>query len=282
MKKWGLLLIILTMLSLVYIESEQQEMPRHLPRFAVLSEQQSDAHKVPQPTRSASVSVRCETINKQHKHQIDDWLFDLQNNNQAEQWQAYLELLPQCLHEVADLYVQFKQALIDVDTHLNLQERVELLHALQRQFFTDEVIAVWFEGDNAWDMQALIRWQILSDASISESQKQQLIETHVSGLPKREQVLFHTSAQLHTLNANWQQKHYNELSAEFGDEAATRILEVQKQQNHWRQKLQSFMLQKQNILAELGDSQIAKEKVESLLKQTFTENEQKRVAVLVK
>ncbi|PHI37447.1 hypothetical protein CBQ28_08750 [Pseudoalteromonas sp. GCY] len=282
MKKWGLLLIILTMLSLVYIESEQQETPRHVPRFAVVSEQQSDVHKVPQPTRSASASVHCETINKQHKHQIDDWLFELQNHNQAERWQAYLELLPQCLHEVTGLYVQFKQALIDVDTHLNLLERVELLHALQRQFFTDEVIAVWFEDDNAWDTQALSRWQILSDASISESQKQQLIETHISGLPKREQVLFQTSAQLHTLNANWQQKHYNELSAEYGDKAATRILEVQKQQQHWQQKLQSFMLQKQNILAELGDSQIAKERVELLLKQTFTENEQKRVAVLVK
>ncbi|NSY33824.1 hypothetical protein DS891_09530 [Pseudoalteromonas sp. JC28] len=282
MKKWGLLLIILTMLSLVYIESEQQETPRHVPQFAELSELKNDAHKVPQPTRSASVSVHCETINKQHKHQIDDWLFELQNHNQAEQWEAYLELLPQCLHEVAGLYVQFKQALIDVDTHLNLLERVELLHALQRQFFTDEVIAVWFEDANAWDTQALSRWQILSDASISESQKQQLIETHISGLPKREQVLFQTSAQLHTLNANWQQKHYNELSAEYGDEAATRILEVQKQQQHWQQKLQSFMLQKQNILAELGDSQIAKERVELLLKQTFTENQQKRVAVLVK
>ncbi|MEJ6472852.1 lipase secretion chaperone [Pseudoalteromonas piscicida] len=281
MKKWGLLLIIMTVLLLAFIDNEQQETSRHVPQFVTFYKPQHDTQKVPQSAMGEPSSLHCEAINKQHKYQIDDWLFELQNNNQAEQWSAYLELLPQCLHEIAGHYAQFKQALIEVDVHLNLQERVELLHALQRQFFTDDVIAVWFEDSNSWDTHALTRWHILSDPAMSELQKQQLIEAHISELPKHEQLLFKTSAQLHALNANWQQQRYNELSAEYGDETATRILEVQKQQQRWQQKLKRFKLEKHRILVEFGESPTAKAHVEALLNQTFTENEQKRVAVLV-
>lgn len=279
MKKWSLLLIVFLSMLLIFT---QQQRSSHFPQLVTAPALKYEQSKVPQSINTVSVSAECKPFSKEDKYLIDDWLFALQNLQEVEQWADHLSLLPECLHQIAGRYVEFKQALGQVDEQLNLSERLEQLHALQRRFFTKEVIVLWFEEDNAWDRQTVNRWQILSDTRLSEAQKQQLIEANISQLSKSEQSLFRATAQLHDLHANLKQRSYNELSADFGDDVAMRVLEVTQQDLDWQQKLHTFQAQKQTILAEYGNTPAATEQIEALLIKSFTENERKRVAVLTK
>ncbi|CAM4301696.1 lipase chaperone family protein [Pseudoalteromonas byunsanensis] len=220
---------------------------------------------------------QCDAISKADKNTLDDWLLALQKNNQHQQWRSHLKQLDECLHDDVENYMAYKQALMEVDENLNILERHALLQSLQQRFFSSDQITLWFKEENAWNEQTIKRWQILSDKRLSNAQKEQLINQHISQLPEQEQRLIRNSTQLHELADSWQQQDYNQLSARFGDEAAERIVALQVEQANWQQKLVKFKQERSHILALELAPDAETQAIEHLKQIMFSENERKRL-----
>ena len=233
----------------------------------------------------ASVEVdnpdTCPAITLADKHTLDDWVLQLQQQQRTAQWQTQLSSLPQCLQPLAQRYLRYRQALTSVDDTLNLVERLELLTSLQRQFFSTQLIAVWFADENDWHQHALARWQILADQSQSDAQKAQLIATHISQLNEDDQAIVAKQQQLQRLAKEWQTMSYNELADKVGTAAATRLMQAQQQQQQWQSRVQAFVTQTAQIHAQYGDTTRAKQEIARLKRNDFSPNERKRLAVLV-
>ncbi|MCG7537095.1 lipase chaperone [Pseudoalteromonas sp. OOF1S-7] len=228
------------------------------------------------PTQTA----HCGAIVKAHKHQLDDWIFALQSEQLEQSWAQYTHRLTLCLQGLAHDYMNYKQALTKVENTLTVHERFEALQTLQGQYFSAEVIAAWFADENRWNAQTLERWQILSDQSLSEQARGELIDAHISQLPREERETIEATQTLITLKQSWQTMNYNQLSARYGDEAAERLMHAKNTQTRWAQRVADYKQQRDAILAHDSDS-TSQAKIAALEQTLFSVNEQKRLAVLL-
>ncbi|WP_052713277.1 lipase secretion chaperone [Pseudoalteromonas rubra] len=225
-------------------------------------------------------AAHCGAIVKAHKHQLDDWILALQSEQLEQNWAHYTHRLPLCLQALAHDYMNYKQALTEVENTLTVHERFEALQTLQGQHFSDEVIAAWFADENRWNAQTLERWQILSDQSLSEQARRELIDAHISQLPQEERETIVATQTLITLKQGWQTMDYNQLSAEYGDEAAARLMQTRKEQQQWRERVAQFKQRRAEIQA--GQSGGAQQSALAALRASmFTDTEQKRLAVVL-
>ncbi|WP_105170001.1 lipase chaperone family protein [Pseudoalteromonas sp. T1lg23B] len=283
MSKWSLATVVIGLcliFSYVCFFDNETLLSEHKHTIILHEAELNQAGKAP-PISSIKTQKQshqqCDAISKADKNTLDDWLLALQKNNQHEQWQLHLELLDSCLHDYVENYMAYKQALMEVDENLNIFERHALLQSIQQRFFSSHLIALWFGEENAWNEQTIRRWRILSDKQLSHTQKQQLIEQHISQLPEREQRLIRNSTQLHELADTWQQQDYNQLSARFGDEAAERIIALQVEQANWQQKLVQFEMERAQILALKLSPDAETQAIEHLKHIMFSDNELKRL-----
>ncbi|QPB85615.1 hypothetical protein CWC22_021640 [Pseudoalteromonas rubra] len=219
----------------------------------------------------------CSVITRAHKHQLDDWVLLLQNEQLEQHWAQQTHRLPPCLRDIAHDYMAYKQALTQVDTNLTMHERFEALQTLQGLYFSAEVIAAWFEGENRWHAQTLARWQILSDKTLSEQTRTELIDAHISQLPQTERQTIEATQTLITLKHSWHNMDYNQLSARYGDAAAQRLMQVRHNQSSWTQRVSEYK-QRRSELLEKGASD---EALTSLTRDLFTQNERKRLSVIL-
>lgn len=242
--------------------------------------------ETPHQIEAQSVAVmpaefeHCGVITRAHKHQLDDWILLLQKEQLEQHWAQQTHRLPPCLQDIAHDYMAYKQALTQVDTNLSMHERFEALQTLQGQYFSTEVIAAWFESENRWHAQTLARWQILSDKTLSEQTRAELIDAHISQLPQTERQTIEATQTLITLKHSWHNMDYNQLSAEYGDEAATRLMQTRKEQLQWRERVAQFKQRRAEILAsQIGGAQ--QSALTALRASMFTDTEQKRLAVVL-
>ncbi|KAF7781479.1 hypothetical protein PRUB_b0711 [Pseudoalteromonas rubra] len=219
----------------------------------------------------------CSAITRAHKHQLDDWVLLLQNEQLEQHWAQQTHRLPPCLRDIAHDYMAYKQALTQVDTNLTMHERFEALQTLQGLYFSAEVIAAWFESENRWHAQTLARWQILSDKTLSEQTRTELIGAHISQLPQTERQTIEATQTLITLKHSWHNMDYNQLSARYGDAAAQRLMQVRHNQSSWTQRVSEYK-QRRSELLEKGASDDA---LASLTQTLFTQNERKRLSVIL-
>ncbi|TMP38355.1 lipase secretion chaperone [Pseudoalteromonas rubra] len=225
-------------------------------------------------------AAHCGAVVKAHKHQLDDWILALQSEQLEQNWAHYTHRLPLCLQALAHDYMNYKQALTEVENTLTVHERFEALQTLQGQYFSDEVVAAWFEEENRWNAQTLERWQILSDQSLSEQARRGLIDAHISQLPQEERETIVATQTLITLKQSWQTMDYNQLSARYGDEAAERLMQARQAQTDWAQRVADYKQQREVLLAQ-GSESTSQAKIAALEQTLFSENEQKRLAVLL-
>ncbi|MBD1583944.1 lipase chaperone family protein [Pseudoalteromonas sp. S16_S37] len=219
----------------------------------------------------------CDDVTVLDKHTIDDWLLTLQDQGLQSQWQQHISKLEVCLHQYAQAYLAYKQALTEIDENLNIFERHELLMTLQRQFFSPQLIERWFAQENNWNEHALQRWQILADQRINSEQKEHLISQHISQLPDKERQLITSSLALTTLSKNFLHKTPNDLIAKYGEEAAQRLVELKDKQIKWQQKLVKFEQRSLDILANNTTKSEQLQEIEKLKQTMFDSAEQKRL-----
>ncbi|MCO7190685.1 MULTISPECIES: lipase chaperone [unclassified Pseudoalteromonas] len=225
-------------------------------------------------------TVHCGAVTKAHKHQLDDWILALQGEQLEHSWANYTSRLPVCLQKLAHDYMNYKQALMEIPSNLTIHERFEALQTLQGQYFSPDVLEAWFSDENRWNTQALERWQILADQSLSVQARGELINAHISQLPQDERETIVATQTLATLQQSWQTMDYNQLSARYGDEAAERLMQARSTRTNWEQRLADYKQRRAELLAGYTGSDEQAE-IDMLKQALFSANEQKRLAVIL-
>ncbi|NOU50174.1 lipase chaperone [Pseudoalteromonas sp. JBTF-M23] len=219
----------------------------------------------------------CDDVTATDKHTIDDWLLTLQNHELQSQWQQHIGELDVCLHQYAQAYIAYKQALTEVDENLNIFERHELLMDLQREYFSPQLIERWYAQENNWNEHALQRWQILSDKRITTEQKERLISQHISQLPDTERQLIQSSSQLVKLAKSLPEQAPNELITQYGQAAAQRLFAVKEKQVQWQKKLLKFEALRAEILAKAVTPSEQQQEIQKIKQALFDSYERKRL-----
>ncbi|KZN58691.1 hypothetical protein N473_04460 [Pseudoalteromonas luteoviolacea CPMOR-1] len=231
------------------------------------------------PVSSNPIPI-CSTVTKSHKAYIDDWLITLQHKLQVENWPQFIHQLPACLQSLAHDYMHYKVALTEIDPNLNMHERFEALAVLQKQHFSQQVISAWFKDENSWHVHTLARWHILSDQTLSDDMRKSLLDAHISQLPNAQRQIIESSQRFIELKNNWHAMDYNQFSANFGGEAAERLVALQSKQQQWQQRIQHYKQAHQAIVAQAPLEQ-QDERVSTLKHSLFDSNELKRLDVIL-
>ncbi|MBQ4878352.1 lipase chaperone [Pseudoalteromonas luteoviolacea] len=252
----------------------------HYPTVQKLNVQKPKTRATTKVPISSNPTPICSTVTKSHKTYIDDWLVKLQHKQQVESWPQFIEQLPICLRSLAHDYMSYKMALTKVDPFLNIHERFEALTALQRQYFSQQVINAWFEDENSWHTHTLTRWQILSDKTLSEDMRKSLLDAHISQLPDAQRQVIESSQRFLTLKNNWHSMDYNQLSTNFGGEAAERLIALQLKQKQWQHRIRHYKQAYQAIVAQ-GALEQQDARISALKHNLFDSNELKRLDVIL-
>ncbi|MEP4892093.1 MAG: lipase chaperone [Aliiglaciecola sp.] len=216
---------------------------------------------------------------------------------QSEQkmWQVFNQecaLFENCqgLTELFSRYLEYKKSLINIDgasptDTLSFRSRMDDLVMLREQFFGQAEIEMLFAREQAWDEAALQRLAIRQDENLSAEQKRMLLEAHIEALPDSLKNSLTPTLQLAKLTSLHQQSPaqtstYNDYAAEFGDEAAQRLMALQQKRANWQQKLADYQSEVNRLSAQYSSTQLTN-KVQTLRDKMFTKNEQKRLQVLV-
>jgi lipase chaperone LimK len=246
-------------------------------------------------------------ISSAHLNVKDNWqnenlraLFDfyIAYYEQGEQkmwleFNQYCHALIYCveLTELFQRYVVYKTQLQNLDTEqLNLASefanRLDKINLLRHALFSAHEIGLLFEKEQAWDRHAIERLRINQDTSLSRQQKTQLIKQQLEQLPEHMKAAvlptqalrkIHQIVTSTTLNSS---DEYNQLAAEFGDDAAQRLVAVNQSQQNWLNKVQLFQQRSDDFKQQFSEDTTDYSRAVTQLKQyMFEANEQKRLKV---
>ncbi|MGO2127123.1 MAG: lipase secretion chaperone [Pseudoalteromonas prydzensis] len=206
----------------------------------------------------------------------------------ALQAQQHCDKLAACRKnsELFNRYLSFKVALAELQqqlAHVPLSEQLAEMIAFQQRYFSEAEIALLFADDNQWQRYTIAKLAINADNSLTKELKQQLLANLDAEQPDEITQSLQATQQLQQLNNSYkdalQQQDYNQLAAEFGDAAATRLIALQQQRLQWQTL--SGQLQQQIVqLKQHHDPQQAEQKIAQLLNQHFTENQKRRFLAL--
>jgi lipase chaperone LimK len=247
------------------------------------------------PISIANLNVKGNWQNKNLRALLDFYIAYYEQGEQKMwlEFNQYCHPLIYCveLTEIFQRYVMYKTQLQNLDAEqLNLASefanRLDKLSLLRNELFSEHEIGLLFEKEEAWDRHAIERLRINQDASLSRQQKTQLIQQQLEQLPQHMKAAVEPTQELRKINqivTNTDlnsSDEYNQLAAEFGDDAAQRLVTVNQAQNTWLNKVQVFQQRsgdlKQQFNQETADYNRA---VTQLKQQMFEANEQKRLQV---
>lgn len=188
--------------------------------------------------------------------------------------------------ELFNRYVSFKIALAKLQqqlAHLSLSEQLIAMIAFQQRYFSAAEIELLFKDDNEWQHYTIAKLEINQNSHISNEIKQQLLSNLESEQPERIAQALKPSNDLKALNTELQdalqQQDYNQLAAEFGDAAATRLIALAQQRLQW-QALNEQLNQQIKQLKRHYKPQQAEQKIMQLLDENLTTNQKRRFLVL--
>ena len=188
--------------------------------------------------------------------------------------------------ELFNRYLSFKIALAQLQqqlAHLPLSEQLAEMIAFQQRYFSETEIALLFADDNQWQRYTIAKLAINTDSSLTKELKQQLLANLDAEQPDEITQSLQPTQQLQQLNGSYkgalQQQDYNQLAAEFGDAAATRLIALQQQRLQW-QTLSEQLQQQIVLLKQQNDPQQVEQKIAQLLNQHLSKNQQRRFLAL--
>lgn len=227
------------------------------------------------------------------KSVFDHFLLEYEDRYQA-MWLAFADYcapLIACeqITSLFERYIAYKQALVVIDTQVEntvsaIGEKLSALKQVRHEYFSAVEIEILFGDDAHWQTSALERLAIRQDTNLSEGQKSQLLTQHFQSLDTAEIKSIKPSLQLQQVSELAQANalnndNYNQLAAEYGPEAADRLIALAKRQKQWQQKLSTYNAKKQKLQQTLTDAEL-NEAVAALQKQMFSPNELKRIHAL--
>jgi lipase chaperone LimK len=248
-----------------------------------------------QPINSAHRNVKDNWQNKNLKALFDFYIAYYEQGEQKMwlEFDQYCHPLIYCveLRAFFQRYVVYKTKLQNLDTEkLNLasefENRLDKLNLLRNELFSAHEIDLLFDNEESWDRLAIERLRINQDASLSRQQKTQLIKQQLEQLPEHMKAAVLPTQELrkiHQIVTNTvlnSSDEYNQLAAEFGDDAAQRLIAVNQSQQDWFNKVQLFQQRIDDMKQQFNpDTTDYSQAVTQLKQQMFEANEQKRLRV---
>ena len=229
-----------------------------------------------------------------HLKELLDQYSALYEQDQNMMWQRFelqCKTYADCqgLRDLFTRYLAYKMALVSIDgtSVTNMQQfsdRMDDLLLVREQHFTPAEQEVLFAREQAWDEGALRRLQINQDPTLHKEQKMILIEQQIESLPAQLKASLQPTLQLRKLARVRQQYgpdsslDYNQLAAEFGSQAADRLLALAEQRSLWQQRLAEYQQQAARLSTQLNGDELLQQ-IEQLRQTMFSANEQKRLTV---
>lgn len=229
------------------------------------------------------------------KSLFDHFLIEYEQDLDA-MWLAFAQHCDKHLdpcQQITDLfqrYVAYKKALVAIDENSDeslsqVTQRLAALAELRHEFFAAEEIIVLFGDERQWQQTALERLTIRQNEALSLQQKQELLALHYASLEGLAHRSVAPSLQLEKVsrlatNQALALTNYNELAAEFGPEAADRLIAAADKHKAWHRKIAQFQTEKQKLQQELTGEELT-HAVQSLKQQMFEPNELKRLKVIL-
>ena len=210
-----------------------------------------------------------------------------------QEFNQYCHPLTYCseLTELFERYLEYKTQLQNLDTERldlasDFEDRLDELGMLRSELFSLLEISLLFDNEEVWDRHAIERLRINQNASLSKLQKAQQVKQQLEQLPDDMKQAVAPTQQLRKINqivsstALNSSHEYNQLAAEFGDDAAQRLVAVNQSQNTWLNKIQLFQQRSGNLKHQFDQNPADYSQAITLLKQQmFKANEQKRLQV---
>ena len=201
------------------------------------------------------------------------------------QYREYLKALDGLQSSYGNLQMQATQA-GEVDLSLIEQRRQDMIR-LRKQIFTPETIEAFFAGEDAYEDYSMAMVRIEQDSSLSEAQKQASRADYISRLP--DGVIkqnFEQQANFGELMQRTEELKAKGASPEalyamrrqiVGEAAATRLAEVDKQENDFDARFNDYQAKRQALIAQAGSEAKAQAQITELERSQFDELERKRL-----
>jgi lipase chaperone LimK len=210
-----------------------------------------------------------------------------------QEFNQYCHPLTYCseLTELFERYLEYKTQLQNLDTERldlasDFEDRLDELDMLRSELFSLLEISLLFDNEEVWDRHAIERLRINQNASLSKLQKAQQVKQQLEQLPDDMKRAVAPTQQLRKINqivsstALNSSHEYNQLAAEFGDDAAQRLVAVNQSQNTWLNKIQLFQQRSGDLKHQFGQNPTDySQAITQLKQQMFEANEQKRLQV---
>jgi len=198
-----------------------------------------------------------------------------------------------------DDYVAYKYALVELEKNFEsptsyevndierFRYQLEQLRNKRREYLDGDAVDAFFGFDELYDDFMLSQLDIQNNSQLSPEEKQQQIKDLEQTLPielqqmrdetQRVSTVFELTQGMKKNGAN-ESEIFDYNSQEFGQAAAERLQKLEQERENWQEKVNDYLLRKNNILSDELLSEMEKtEKVEYLMNDTFNAQEKKRL-----
>lgn len=189
-----------------------------------------------------------------------------------------------------DNWLAYKRALVDVERGLPAQanpalrarQRLTAMQQLRSAYFTQDEIAGLFGASDAYDLDAIARLEINSNAGLSEAQREQKLAALNAALPPSVRSEREAPARVLRLEeavatARAQGAGDNEIyrmrSAAISPAAAARLADLDREEADWQRRIGTYQSQRR----QLEQSAANEASLQQLRDSTFSTEEQKRL-----
>lgn len=200
-----------------------------------------------------------------------------------------------------DLYLAFKRALQELEQDPMLagngvqaiRQRMLAVQQLRERFFSADEVRGMFGFDDSYDSDALARLSVGQDASLSAEEKKSRIAALDAALPEvlradrnANQALLNTQQQALDMRAKGGSDDdvYRMRSQAFGTQAASRLAEVDREEQAWQSRMAAYLAARNAILSAEGTrSEDQRQQALAQLQQShFSEDERRRLVAYEK
>ena len=170
-----------------------------------------------------------------------------------------------------------------------LRYLVEARQNLRRSMLGQELAEAFFADEEAYEAHQLEAMRLGRDLTLSDEQRRLMLENNDLALPahlyQQRQKTFQFARLKQELAApSGERDSYQIVASQYGEQAAQRFVELERQQERWQQKLELAFEQRQRIFS-LAASESSRSRQlrlwQQYLEEHFTPLEQKRVRALL-
>lgn len=199
------------------------------------------------------------------------------------------------------LYLAFKRALVELEQDPALagngvqaiRQRMLAVQQLRERYFTAEEVQGMFGFEDRYDADALARLAIDQDARLSAAQKKSQLAALDAALPaalladrNANQALLNNQQQALDMRAKGASDDdvYRMRSQAFGTQAASRLAEVDREEQAWQSRMAAYLAARNAILSAEGTgSEDQRQQALAQLQQShFSEDERRRLVAYEK